>query len=162
MRIAERKPPLDLLNEILGGITDTVRTATVADAEQLNALNNEFNGEGETTLENVRDCLSCNPQEVVIVDEDQGKLTGFVCIQLKKSFCYNDYRPEIAEVYVRPEYRKQKIASRMIGFAEEYCRKNFPLHKFELLTGEKNLVAQLVYDKLGYKPDHELHLSKRV
>ena len=41
-----------------------VRTATVADAEQLNALNNEFNGEGETTLENIRDCLSCNPQEV--------------------------------------------------------------------------------------------------
>ena len=70
----------------------------------------------------------------MIVDEDDGRLTGFVCVQLKKSFCYNDYRPEIAEVYVRPEYRKQKIASRMIGFAEEYCRKNFPLHKFELLT----------------------------
>lgn len=139
-----------------------VRTATVADAEQLNALNNEFNGEGETTLENIRDCLSCNPQEVVIVDEDDGRLTGFVCVQLKKSFCYNDYRPEIAEVYVRPEYRKQKIASRMIGFAEEYCRKNFPLHKFELLTGEENRVAQLVYNKLGYQPDHELHLSKRV
>ena len=53
-----------------------VRTATVADAEQLNALNNEFNGEGETTLENIRNCLSCTPQEVVIVDEDQGRLTG--------------------------------------------------------------------------------------
>ena len=139
-----------------------VRTATVADAEQLNALNNEFNGEGETTIDNIRNCLSCNPREVVIVDEDDGRLTGFVCVQLKKSFCYNDYRPEIAEVYVRPEYRKQKIASRMIGFAEEYCRESFPLHKFELLTGEKNLVARLVYDKLGYKPDHEIHLSKRV
>lgn len=44
-------------------------------------------------------------------------------MQLKKSFCYDDYRPEIAEVYVRPEYRKQRIASRMILFAEEYCRK---------------------------------------
>jgi ribosomal protein S18 acetylase RimI-like enzyme len=69
---------------------------------------------------------------------------------------------EIAEVYVRPEYRKQRIASRMILFAEEYCRKNYPLHKFELLTGEENLIAQRVYDKLGYKNDHELHLSKRV
>ena len=98
----------------------------------------------------------------MIVDEDDGRLTGFVCVQLKKSFCYNDYRPEIAEVYVRPEYRKQKIASRMIGFAEGYCRKNFPLHKFELLTGEENRVARLVYNKLGYQPDHELHLSKRV
>ena len=75
---------------------------------------------------------------------------------------YNDYRPEISEVYVRPEYRRRKIASRMILFAEEYCEKNYPLHKFELLTGGKNLIAQSVYDRLGYKNDHELHLSKRV
>ena len=139
-----------------------IRKATVNDAEQLNMLNVEFNGEGETTLENIQTCLADNNREVVIVDDENGRLTGFVCVQLKKSFCYNDYRPEIAEVYVRPEYRKQKIASRMIRYAEEYCRKNYPLHKFELLTGEKNLIAQIVYDKLGYKNDHEIHLSKRV
>ena len=139
-----------------------IRKATVNDAEQLCILNTEFNGAGETTIENIRNCLVNNCQEVVIVDDERGKLTGFVCVQLKKSFCYDDYRPEIAEVYVRPEYRKQRIASRMILFAEEYCRKNYPLHKFELLTGEENLIAQRVYDKLGYKNDHELHLSKRV
>lgn len=65
-------------------------------------------------------------------------------------------------MYVCPEYRKQRIASRMIRFAEEYCRKNYPLRKSELLTGEENLIAQLVYDKLGYKNDRERHLSKRV
>ena len=139
-----------------------IRIATIDDAEQLSALNDEFNGAGETTPENIRNCLACNPQEVVIVDEDKGKLTGFVCVQLKKSFCYDHYRPEIAEVYVRPEYRKQRIASGMIRFAEEYCRENYPLHKFELLTGKENLVARLVYEKLGYRKDHELHLSKRV
>ena len=139
-----------------------IRKATADDAEQLSILNTEFNGDGETTLENIRDCLMNNYQEVVIVDDEKGKLTGFVCVQLKKSFCYDDYMPEITEVYVRPEYRKQRIASRMIRFAEEYCRKNYPLHKFELLTGEKNMIAQLLYDKLGYKNDHELHLSKRV
>ena len=139
-----------------------IRKATADDAEQLSILNTEFNGDGETTLENIRDCLMNNYQEVVIVDDEKGKLTGFVCVQLKKSFCYDDYMPEITEVYVRPEYRKQRIASRMIRFAEECCRKNYPLHKFELLTGEKNMIAQLLYDKLGYKNDHELHLSKRV
>ena len=139
-----------------------IRKATADDAEQLSILNTEFNGDGETTLENIRNCLMNNYQEVVIVDDEKGKLTGFVCVQLKKSFCYDDYMPEITEVYVRPEYRKQRIASRMIRFAEEYCRKNCPLHKFELLTGEKNMIAQLLYDKLGYKNDHELHLSKRV
>ena len=66
-----------------------VRIATEQDAAQLQMLNNEFNGEGETTLENIRASLTANRQEVVIVDEDQGELTGFVCVQLKKSFCYD-------------------------------------------------------------------------
>ena len=41
-----------------------VRIATVQDAEQLEILNNEFNGEGETTLDNIRRSLASNKQEV--------------------------------------------------------------------------------------------------
>ena len=139
-----------------------VRTATIGDAEQLRILNDEFNGEGNTTTENIQKSLMENDQEIVIVDDDHGVLKGFVCVQLKKSFCYEDYMPEITEVYVRPAYRKQGSATGMIRFAEEYCRENYPLHKFEILTGEGNLNAQSVYSSLGYKGDHELHLSKRV
>lgn len=50
----------------------------------------------------------------------------------------------------------------MITFAEDYCSIKYPLHKFELLTGKENFIAQSVYDKLGYKDDGELHLSKRT
>ena len=139
-----------------------VRKATVNDAEQLGVLNDEFNGAGETTFNSIRNSLMCNQQEVVIVDDENGVLTGFVCVQLKKSFCYDDYMPEITEVYVRPAYRESGIASRMISFAEDYCNKNYPLHKYELLTGDENLIAQSVYSKLGYTNDNEIHLSKRV
>lgn len=139
-----------------------IRKAMVKDAEQLSALNEEFNGEGETTIENIRNSLANNPQEVVIVTEEDGILAGFVCVQLKRSFCYDVYTPEITEVYVKPAYRKRGIASEMITFAEEYCSKNYPLHKYELLTGKKNLTAQSVYGKLGYTEDNELHLSKRI
>ena len=139
-----------------------VRKANINDAEQLSVLNDEFNGKGETTIENIRKSLLGNKQEIVIVDDENGELTGFVCVQLKKSFCYDEYMPEITEVYVRPTYRKQGIASKMITFAEEYCIKNYPLHKYELLTGDENSVAQLVYEKLGYTNDKELHLSKRI
>ncbi len=66
-----------------------IRKATADDAEQLSVLNTEFNGDGETTIENIRNCLANNCQEVVVVDDEQGKLTGFVCVQLKKSFCYD-------------------------------------------------------------------------
>ena len=139
-----------------------VRIATVNDAEQLNILNNEFNGEGETSIANIRNSLMHNKQEVVIVAEEDNLLVGFVCVQLKKSFCYDDYMPEITEVYVKPEYRKRGVASEMITFAENYCSKNYPLHKYELLTGQENPIAQSVYSKLGYTDDKELHLSKRI
>ena len=139
-----------------------VRIATVQDAEQLEILNNEFNGEGETTLENIRASLVGNKQEIVVVDETDGELTGFVCVLLKKSFCYDDYMPEITEVYVKLSYRRNGIARAMITYAEEYCKSHYPLHKFELLTGDENDGAQSVYTKLGYSEDGELHLAKRL
>ena len=86
--------------------------------------------------------------EVVIVADEDDMLVGFVCVQLKKSFCYDEYMPEITEVYVKPAYRKRGLASEMITFAEAYCSKNYPLDKYELLTGQENLVAQTVYNKL--------------
>ncbi len=139
-----------------------IRKATLEDAEQLYVLNEEFNGVGETTIANVRNSLENNRQEVIIVADENGVLAGFVCIQLKRSFCYDEYMPEITEVYVKPIYRKKRIASKMITFAEEYCTKNYPLHKYELLTGKDNLIAQSVYSKLGYINDKEIHLSKRI
>ena len=138
-----------------------VHIATAQDAEQLEILNNEFNGEGETTLDNIRASLVDNKQEIVVVDEMNGELTGFVCVQLKKSFCYDEYMPEITEVYVKPQYRGCGIARSMIAYAEEYCKSHYPLHKFELLTGTENDGAQSVYAKLGYSEDGELHLAKR-
>ena len=138
-----------------------VRIATVQDAEQLEILNNEFNGEGETTLDNIRNSLANNKQEIIVVDNKNGELTGFVCVQLKKSFCYDDYMPEITEVYVKPQHRRNGIARAMITYAEEYCKSHYPLRKFELLTGDENGGAQSVYAKLGYSEDGELHLSKR-
>ena len=138
-----------------------VRISTVQDAEQLEVLNNEFNGEGETTLDNIRASLANNKQEIVVVDEMNGELTGFACVQLKKSFCYDDYMPEITEVYVKPQYRRRGVARAMIAYAEECCKSNYPLHKFELLTGSENIVAQNAYKGFGYCEDNEIHLAKR-
>lgn len=139
-----------------------IRKATANDAEELEILNNEFNGKGETNIENIKNSLINNQHEVVIVADIENELVGFVCVQLKKSFCYDEYMPEITEVYVKPAHRKRGIASDMITFAEKYCNENYALHKYELLTGKTNLSAQAVYEKLGYINDNEVHLSKRV
>ena len=88
-----------------------VRLASVGDAGELERLNAEFNGKGKTTEESIRASLLTNRREVVIVaDGNGGQLAGFVCVQLKKSFCYDEYMPEITEVYVRPEYRGRGVA----------------------------------------------------
>ena len=81
-------------------------------------------------------------------------------VQLKKSFCYNKYMPEITEVYVKSEYRQKEIAKSMIVFAEKYCKKNIPFHKLELLKGKNNLNAQALYNNLRYQNDGEIHIVK--
>lgn len=141
-----------------------VRLAAINDAEQLKILNDEFNGISDTTPEQIRNSLTNNAQEIVVVDEDEesGLLTGFVCMQLKKSFCYKEYIPEITEVYVRQEYRNRGIASTMITFAEDCCGRHYAVSGFELLTGKENHTAQSVYEKLGYMEDGEMHLSKQI
>lgn len=112
-------------------------------------------------MNNLRESLSNNQQEVIVVAEENSVLVGFVCVQLKKSFCYDDYMPEITEVFVDKDYRRKKYASEMIAYAESYCTKKYPLHKFELLTGKSNFAAQALYDSLGYCDEGELHLTKR-
>lgn len=47
--------------------------------------------------------------EVVVVRIATMRVVGFVCVQLKKSFCYNEYMPEIMEVYVVPTYIKKEF-----------------------------------------------------
>ncbi|MDD3409981.1 MAG: GNAT family N-acetyltransferase [Eubacteriales bacterium] len=139
-----------------------VRLAEIDDAEQLAALNDEFNGKGETSLEHIRESLRGNPQEVVVVDEEDGVLTGFICVQLKRSFCYDECMPEITEVYVRPAYRRQGVARRMLAFAEARCRAICPCRELTLLTGQDNRAAQAVYAALGYAADGEIHLVKEM
>lgn len=138
-----------------------IRLATVEDAEQLFALNEKFNGKGETDLDTLKAALCEHPQEVIVVAEENGALAGFVCVQLKKSFCYRDHMAEITEVFVDEPYRRRKFASRMITFAQKYCLEHYSLHKFELLTGETNAEAQALYASLGYHKENDILLVNR-
>ena len=139
-----------------------IRFATIEDAVQLEKLNNEFNGAGETTLENIKKSLKENKQELIIVSEEDNQLVGFLCIQLKKSFCYDDYMPEITELFVESEYRRCGISQALMSFAEQYLKENISFNRIELLTNKKNLTAQAAYAKFGFTEDSELHLSKKV
>lgn len=139
-----------------------IRIADIKDAEQLFILNERFNGKGETTLSEIKTSLLSNNQEIVIVAEENNILVGFICVQLKKSFCYSDIYAEITEVFVLKEHRRKKYASKMINFAERYCTENYQLHNFEILTGKDNTQAQLLYNSLKYSTEDEIVYSKRI
>lgn len=139
-----------------------IRLAASDDAEQLLLLNEHFNGKNETDLDKIKDSLKHNQSEIVVVAEDTDTLVGFVCVQIKNSFCYRDVSAEITEVFVEEPFRRQGIASRMLSFAERYCAAHFPLHKFELLTGDDNLHAQALYRSLGYTVSNDRFMSKYI
>ena len=139
-----------------------IRLANINDAQQLFALNEAFNGKDETSLRRIKQSISDNLQEIVVVAQEGNVLVGFVCVQVKQSFCYSDVYAEITEAYVSKPYRRQKIASKMIKFAEEYCVQHYPLHNFEILTGKNNFKAKSLYKSLGYSIKKEVFLSKKV
>lgn len=139
-----------------------IRIADAGDAAQLLALNDEFNGAGNATLEDVARSLRENRQEIVVVAEEAGELVGFACAQRKRSFCYAEQTAEITEVFVKPDFRRRGLARSMIAFAERHCADRFPVQTFELLTGARNRAAQELYRSLGYAEDREKHFRKRL
>lgn len=136
------------------------RLATPEDVDELCRLNALFNGPNENTVEYARECLESNPQEVVVVAETEGHLVGFVCVQLKKTFCCSSVLAEIAEVFVEEAYRRKGAARGMLDYAEQHCKQNYPLQRFELLTGRRNTAAQKLYEACGYVADDHLHMKK--
>lgn len=137
-----------------------IRLAVPEDAPQLFLLNDRFNGAGLTSAESIRDALSQSGSEVVVVAEEGGVLAGFVCLQLKKSFCYDEISAEITEVFVDEPYRRRGAARQMIQFAEKYCFEQYRVTSFSLLTGKENLPAQALYRSLSYKQEDEIMLTK--
>lgn len=85
-----------------------VHMATIEDASELFRLNEQFNGAGETTIEHIRLSLCSNAQEIIAVAEEDHSLVGFVCVQLKKSFCYDAFMPEMTEVFVQEAFRQRR------------------------------------------------------
>ena len=104
--------------------------------------------------------LARNPQEVVVVAQVDGELAGFVCIQLKRSFCYREAGAEVTEVFVEKAYRRRGLARAMLAFAEAHCKWNHGVRSLALLTGRDNAPARSLYQGLGYQEDGEVHLVK--
>lgn len=139
-----------------------IRLAVSADAPQLFHLNERFNGPSGTTVEAMAAILADNPREIVAVAERKGVLCGFVCAQVKRSFCYELPSAEITELYVAEPYRRCGLAGAMLSFVESQCVEKFHVQEFTLLTGRDNFPALALYQKHGYIREDEALLAKRI
>ena len=139
-----------------------VRLANINDAQQLYELNKLFNGENTSSIENVKSSLLNNKNEIIIVDEQDNNLTGFICFQIKTSFCYEESSAEITELYIKEEYRNKGIAKSLLSFAEKYCKEKLNINKVELLTNKANINAQSLYEKSGYAMQDYIHFIKKI
>ena len=145
-----------------------IRLADPEDAQELVRLNRLFNGPPGAPVEMARRFLAENTREIVLTAEkESGRLTekslaGFVCLQLKRSFCYELPTAEITEVFVEEGFRRRGLAGAMLRLGEEYVRANFQAEGLSLVTGSDNFPAQELYRSLGFVREDEILFSKSL
>lgn len=138
-----------------------VRLANAEDVDFLFELNESFNGPGLTTKEHIADSIKGNDREIVFVASVDGRVVGFCCVQVYRSMCYSVSYGEIAELFVREEYRRRGVATALVSFAEDYLKAR-NVASCRVLTGEGNKAAQAFYERLGYKQADEIMYRKTL
>jgi ribosomal protein S18 acetylase RimI-like enzyme len=135
----------------------SIQKATIND---LNALAELFDAyrvfyQQESNLEGARNFLKerlVNEDSVVFIASDEGNPVGFVqlyptfsSVSMKRSWVLND-------LFVKKTVRKkgfgEKLLKKAIEFAEETGAKGLLLE-----TGQDNVTAQRLYEKIGFKKE---------
>ena len=91
---------------------------------------------------------------IYYVAETEGKVVG----SLLTTFEWSDWRNGtvlwIQSVYVRPEYRKRSIFSRLYKHIQEKVNGNPDLRGIRLYADKTNIPAHGVYEHLGMTAEH--------
>ena len=128
----------------------TIRKAQVRDIPDIIKMNNVMNEEGPSTFEHMKESLENNQSEIVFVAVHNGTAIGLICGQLHPSICYANYTQcEVMELFVREDYRRMGIATKLIKRLELEFEKYNP-QEIYLQTGKKNVNAQKFYQNNGY------------
>ena len=138
-----------------------IRIAQCSDAQELQKLNDLFNGKSSHTLAAIQESLETNTKEIVYVATDNDQLVGFCCGQICKSMCYSILYAEITELFVLDGYRRQGIGRQLLKSMESDLAKQDVRH-FHILTLKDNCAAQSLYRSLGYVVTSEILLDKTI
>jgi len=88
----------------------------------LNSASELSGGVGKETYpkEFVKGTLTNKERELVLVAEEKGKIVGFLTAEIWKEKKYSF----LIDVFVKPEFRKQGVASKLFETYEDFCKKS--------------------------------------
>jgi ribosomal protein S18 acetylase RimI-like enzyme len=153
------EPPTRQTSSEARGDKQVVRPAQHTDAAQLALLNREFN-DSDVTARQIADYLAdCPSHEHTVVAEVDGRLAGFGCVQIYRSWCYPEPWAELTELYVAPGHRRGGLGRAIVRFAEALA-KDAGATEIVLLTGKQNTAGQSQYRSMGYVERAELAFRK--
>ena len=120
------------------------------DIPEFLVMNNDLNDVDCGTLDSMRESLRNNKNEFIYIAKHNDEAVGFICGQLYSSICYASKQGEMTELYVKKNYRRMGVATKLVKHMENELVKN-KAHEITIITGQKNLTAQKLYEKCGYK-----------
>jgi ribosomal protein S18 acetylase RimI-like enzyme len=138
-----------------------LRIAQHTDAAQLSELNREFN-DSSANAEQIADYLKgCPDNEKTVVAELDGKLVGFGCLQIYRSWCYPEPWAELTEMFVAPEFQRRGFGQAIALFIEQVAN-DAGATEIVLLTGKRNVAGQSLYRKCGYTEQARCSFHKEL
>lgn len=134
-----------------------IRAAETGDIDELLVLNEEFNG----VIAGRKQLADPFSGELVAVAAVEGELAAFACAQCYESFCYDSLQGEITELFVRPSFRRQGVATMLIVFLERKLTER-GCSAVRILTSAGNNTAQSLYSSIGYIRKDEVVFDKML
>lgn len=114
--------------------------------------------EQESNLENCEIFITANLKqdrsEIFLLSDDNDQVVAF--IQLYKAFCSINLQPYyyLSDLYVKAEAREHGYAHILMSYVIDFYS-NGESQRITLDTAVSNIIAQKLYEKLGYKKDNE-------
>jgi ribosomal protein S18 acetylase RimI-like enzyme len=144
-----------------------IKIATLEDVEELGKMHyesskkhiNTFNPDMPVSLAdmvNITKNIINNPRAVLIKATIENTICGCLflwIIESEEAKIWNnedEHIGHISEIYVKEEYRQQKIASKMIQFAEDYLKQR-NIYGLDLEVYKFNREAYELYKKQGFE-----------
>ncbi|HEY2171495.1 MAG TPA: GNAT family N-acetyltransferase [Candidatus Angelobacter sp.] len=87
------------------------------------------------------------------------ELAGYFALTFCFSLEFHGRFALLDELYLREEFRRQKLGKAVVAFTEELCKKA-GIKAMRLEVGRENLPAQSLYNAAGFKQDERNLMTK--